>query len=100
MPSQQVTLVAATIATVQLDAPTGRVIITQEAGTAAEVYITSDGTNPGIPTSGVTVPGSQQTLSAALGSVAACQPPQFGDHMAVGQIRLLSAGTPTVLVQW
>jgi hypothetical protein len=100
MPSTQVTLVGGVAAVVPLDAPAGRVVVTLEAGTAAEVYVSVDGTLPVIPGNNVEVPGGQIMLASAFNSQAILAPPLFGDHMAIPTIRLLSAGTPVVSVAW
>lgn len=100
MASTQVVLVANTVVVVPLDAPTGRVVISIASGTAAEVYATSDGSLPVVPVPGTEVSDTQQMLSSVLGGQIIMQPPLFGDHMAVGAIRLVSTGTPTVSVEW
>ena len=100
MASEQVVLVANAVTLFPLDAPTGRVVISIPSGTAAEVYCTADGSLPLIPGSGAENPSGQQMLSSVLGGQIVMQPPLFGDHMAIPIIRMLSAGTPTVLVEW
>jgi hypothetical protein len=97
-------LVANTVTNVPLDAPTGRIVVTQAAGTAAEVYatvLTDDGITAVIPSS-TELPSvvNQRTLSSLLGAQAVLQPRLYGDHMVVPTISLISAGTPTVLVEW
>lgn len=69
-------------------------------GTAAVVYATADGNNPVVPSDGVEVTGTQQALPAVLGASLPLNAPLFGDHMTNPSVRLISAGTPTVLVQW
>src|ERR1700727_1473462 len=100
MASTQVTLAGGTVSIIPLDAPTTRIVVTIESGTAAEVYATADGSLPVIPTSGVEVTGQQKAISAATGFQRVLTPPLFGDHMAIPTVRLLSAGTPTVTVEW
>jgi hypothetical protein len=103
--SIQVTLTANTVLNIPLDVPTGRIVVTQAAGTAAEVYATvysDDQALPVFPTQGVELSSiaQQRTLSALLGSQIVLQPRLYGDHMVVPSISLLSSGTPTVLVEW
>lgn len=100
MASTQVTLVGGTVSRLTLGAPAGRVVVTQISGTPAVIYVTADGTDPVIPSSGVEVTGSQKALPALLAAQTVISPPLFGDHMAIPSIRLLSVGTPTVLVSW
>ena len=100
MASVQVTLVANTVSRITLDAPTGRVVVTQSAGTAAEIYATADGNDPVVPTNAVEVADQQRVIPAILGFQLVLVPPLFGDHMAIPSIRLLSVGTPTVTVEW
>lgn len=100
MPSVQVTLALGAITPIPIDAPTGRVVVTQMAGTPAEVYITADTSTPIVPIGGVEVAGNQSTLFALIGAQVTVQPPLTAGHMSKPTIQLLSAGTPTVLVQW
>jgi hypothetical protein len=100
MPTEQLTLVGGVVSLFPLDAPTGRVIVSIVSGTAAEVYATADGSLPIIPGTGAENSGNMQMISSVLGGQVVLQPPLFGDHMAIATIRLLSAGTPTVLVEW
>jgi hypothetical protein len=99
MASITTTLVANTPAVIPLDAPTGRIVITQIGGTAAVVYATVDGSFPTIPGAGE-IPTTQRSLPAVAGGQVVLQPPLFGDHMVIPTVRLQSAGTPTVLVEW
>lgn len=100
MPSIQVTLVANTVSLVPLDAPTTRIVITQEAGTAAEIYGTADGSLPVVPTNGVEITNEQFTVPAFEPLQTVVAPPLSGGFMTIPTLRLISAGTPTVLVQW
>ncbi len=100
MASEQVTLAASTVTLFPLDAPTGRVVISIVSGTAAEVYATADGSLPVIPGSSAEVSDNQQMISSVLGGQIVMQPPLFGDHMAIGTIRMISAGTPVVAIEW
>lgn len=102
MASAQFTLVANTMSVLVLDAPAGRIVVTQAAGTPAEVYATTDGISPIVPTPGSEVSNvtTQRTLAALLGAQVVLQPHLYGDHMVVPTVLLLSAGTPTVLVEW
>lgn len=100
MASVQVALSGGTTSVETLNAPASRVLVKQVAGTPAEVYATADGSAPVIPTSGVTIPSGQQALAAVLGDVIVLEPPKFGDHMVIPTIRLLSAGSPTVVLEW
>lgn len=100
MASTEVTLSGGTVALVPLDAPTGKIVITQLSGTPAVIYATADGSLPVVPNSGTEVPGQQKVIPAVLGASQVLVPPLFGDHAAIPTIRLLSAGTPAVLVSW
>lgn len=109
MPSTEVTLIANTVATVPLDAPTGRIVVTMVSGTASEVWATADGSNPVAPSSGVKVSDAQIALPAVLGVRDVLMPPltPLSAPPAVGppgrtipSVRLLSAGTPVVRVAW
>ena len=100
MPSTQVTLAAGIMALVPLDAPTGRVVVTLEAGTPAEIYVSIDGSTPIVPGNNVEVPSGQVMLASAFNSQAVLQPPFFGDHMALATVRILSTGAPVVSVEW
>jgi hypothetical protein len=101
MPYTQVTLVANTVATVTLDAPTGRIVLTQESGTPATVYGTTDGTLPSFPTNDAEIPDQYQfMLSAFVSDRVVVAPHLYGDHMVIPTVQLLSAGTPTISVQW
>jgi hypothetical protein len=100
LPQIQKTLVANTVAVLPIDTPVGRVSLTAISGTPAVVYATTDGSAPVVPSDGVEVVGTQQALSAVLGAQLPLNVPLFGDHMAAPTVRLISAGTPVVLVQW
>jgi hypothetical protein len=100
MASEQVTLAAGSISRLTLDAPTGRIVVTQSSGTAAEIFVTADGNDPVTPSGSTEVPDQQRPIPAVLGAQVVLQPPLFGDHMAIPSVRFLSAGTPTVTVEW
>jgi hypothetical protein len=65
----------------------------------AETYVTADGNVPVIPGS-AEVADTQIAVSAVVGDQKVTQPPLFGDHMQIPTVRLISSGTPTVLVAW
>ena len=107
MSSTQVTLIGGTVALVSLDVPAARIVVTQVSGTPAEIYGTADGSLPVIPSSGVEVAGSQRTIPAVLGAQLVIVPPLATAPGLAGPtgriiptVRLLSNGTPTVLVEW
>jgi hypothetical protein len=100
VPVEQVTLVANTVATVNLNEPTERITVRLVGGTAAEVYCTADGSLPVIPTSGVEISDGQQALAAVLGDEITLEPPLVGGHEVIPVVNLLSAGTPIVEVLW
>lgn len=109
MPSIQVALSANTPAIVPLDAPSGRVVITQQAGpTPAEIYATADGNLPVVPTSGVEVTNAQAMIPALLGAQVVIQPPLStapGNAGPAGRpipvIRLVTAGAGVIAsVAW
>jgi hypothetical protein len=100
MPTEQVTLSPGAITPIVLDRPAGRIVITMESGTPAEVYGTADTSTPVIPGNEVEVPGTQFMVSAFISDRIVIQPPLYGDHMVIPTVNLLSAGSPTVSVQW
>lgn len=99
MPLIQKTLSASTVAVIPLDAPTGRVTVTILSAPAT-TFATADGSTPVIPTDGVEVSSAQRAIAGATGQQEVLVPPMFGDHMAIPTVRLLSAGTPVMSVEW
>jgi hypothetical protein len=98
MATVQVTLNgSAQPAIVNLDKPTGQVVITMQAN-PAETYVTINGVYPVIP--GASVVQDQKTLPGNLGQWITIAPPILGGQPQLAQVRLLSAGTPTVTVEW
>ena len=93
-------LIANTVETVQLDSITGQILITMTAGTAAEVYVTVDGSTPVFPDGAAEVPSGQRVIAAAIGARIAIRPPEQGYPRVRPRVNLLSAGTPTVAVEW
>jgi hypothetical protein len=94
-------LFAGVIATVQLDAPTGQILVTQTyAGTAAEIYVTVDGSKPVLPDGAAEVPTGQRVIAAVIGARISIRPPEQGYPRNYARVNLLSSGTPTVSVEW
>jgi hypothetical protein len=96
--SVDVTLAASTPLLVPLDAPATRVTLTMMAG-AAETVATADGSNPTLPTSTENSTPAR-VLPPVVGAQIVVCPPMPGGHMAIPTIRLQSAGTPTIHVEW
>lgn len=85
--TKHITLVAATVATVNLAVNASRVEVVNRSG-SAEVYFTVNGATP-------TVGGDDtHVLPAAIGSVEV--PDEIGGDVVV---KLISSGTPTVSVR-
>jgi hypothetical protein len=114
MGSYQVTLAANTFASFTIPGPCNRFQVTQLAN-AATTYITGDGTGPVIPTSGVVNTGAggtgsggvgagQRVLAAVNGAQVTIMGPQPGGNGSGGttypQVTMLSAASPTLLVEW
>lgn len=99
MGSEQPTLAANVVTSVTLDGPAGRIVLTMISG-AAEVVATADGSTPvlesGTPEAGEAV----QALPPVVGAQIVLEPPLAGDHMNIPVVKLLSAGTPVVLIEW
>lgn len=98
MPQYSVTL-STTPVLVPIDAPAGRIVVTMWSS-PAPVFGTADGSLPVVPSNVTEVPGSQRALAAVIGQQMVLDSPQYGDHMANATVRLVSSGTPTVLVSW
>lgn len=98
MASVQLVLTGGTPVTFNVPSPTGRVTITIMAN-PAEVWATTDGSYPSVPTTGVTVT-NQKTIAGVLGQQGVLLPSLPGGHMSVAQINLASYGTPTVELEW
>lgn len=98
MASVQATLTGATPVTVNLPAPTGRIVVTIVGG-AAEVYVTADGSYPSTPSATNNL-SDLRVIPGVLGAQVVMQPPLFGDHMVLPTLNFASAGTPTVQIEW
>ena len=99
MASIQQNLTAGVVSVVPLDAPTGRIVVTYQAGTT-EAYVSVDGSLPVVPTPGVEVPTQQNALPAVVGAQTVLKPPLFGTHMVIPTVRMVSSGSPTISVEW
>lgn len=98
MPSSKELTLSTSATLLTLDKPANRVIVTMQ-GSAEEVYVTTDGSNPASPSS--TTDANIRALPAVVGAQVVCQVPQPSDHMILPTIRLAAAtGTPTVIVEW
>lgn len=98
MASVQVTLTGATPVTVPLGATAGRVVLTM-ISSPAEVYVTTDGSEPTAPTD-VENPTTASVLAGAIGQQTVVQPALTAGHMVPTVINLASAGTPVVQLEW
>jgi len=83
---------------VDIPNPTGRIIVTMMSS-VAEVWVTADGTAPVQP-SGTQNTSNQRTLAGVAGQQIIVQAAFPGGHMALPIIRLASAGSPVVEVEW
>lgn len=116
MGSYQVTLGANTVSAFTIPGPCYRFQVTQIAG-AATTYVTGDGTGPAFPASGTINTGdgsnrqggvgeTQRVVPATTGVPVVIQGLQPGSSLAssggssLTQVQMLSAGSPTLLVEW
>lgn len=95
MASVQLVLTGATPVLFTPPGPVGRVLVTILSAPAT-VYITADGSYPILPTAGVENPTGLVTLAGVIGQQIQVPCPLFGDHMATPTLRLASAGSPVV----
>lgn len=116
MGSYLVALVANKSSSFTIPGPCSRFQVTQISGPAT-AYVTGDGTGPVIPTNatinigdGGTGSGgvgeTQRVLAGVTGAQVIIRGPQPGSNMFASggstypQVQMLSAGTPTLLVEW
>lgn len=99
MGSAQPTLTTNTVLTVLGDAPAQRITLTMISG-AAEVYASADGSYPTPEAASDETNTAVQVLAPLVGAQTVLEPPLAGDHMTLPTVKLLSAGTPVVLVEW
>lgn len=114
MGSYLVTLTPNTPASFTIPAPCYRFQATQVSN-AATTYVTGDGTGPAFPQSGTVnnndgsdragdVSGTQHMIPATVGAQIVVQPSLPGSNGHGGttypQVQLLSAASPTILVEW
>jgi hypothetical protein len=102
MPSVQQTLVPNQFFRYTITDAICRGVTVYQVANVAECWATANGQDPVVPSGGVEVTDGQTTLSGVLGLAGArvLHPPYPAGQPVQPNIRILSQGSPTIVIEW